>query len=197
MQTTTEITERLLIFQNETEISRINSEAQSRADILNNLNNAGVTNEEIKTVCTSTNSIDSFIHKQVLSGNRELKKLEAAGIKVEYTIPENIQRVKYLLLAWFNFPGSRHSNKFENLIYTSKWEIDSEALENLFIRHQYKMFVEGERLAEFRQLEMICQYLEEHRCSNNQVAQASFFYDRIEMVGTHKFRPHHKYFRPR
>lgn len=191
----TETAERLLIFQNENEITRITSEAQSRADILNNLNNAGVTNEEIKTVCTSTNSIDSFIHKRVLSGNRELKKLEAAGIKVEYTIPENIQRVKYLLLAWFNFPGSRHSNKFENLIYTSKWEIDSEALENLFIRHQYKIFVEGEKLKEYKQLEFICQYLQEQRAPSNQIHENSFFHNRIQILGTHSFKPKWQYFR--
>lgn len=197
MQTTLEPTtaERLLIYQNDAEINRITSEAQSRVDILNNLNHAGVTNDEIKIVCISTASIDSFIHKKVISENEKLRELETAGVKFEYKIPEKIQATKYLLLAWFNYPGHRHANKFENLIYVTRWEVDAEGLENYFIRQQHKIFVVGEKLKEYKRLEMICEYLEEYRAPSNQIADSSFFRQRIEIAGPHKFKPNYKHFR--
>lgn len=146
--------EKLLIYSNELEIKRILSEAQTRANLLNELNDSGVTNDQIKSICTSLIAINDFIFREQLKVNKELKKQFDAGkknLKGEYALPLTLEAIKFGLLAWFNYPTTtRGGSKFENLIFINRWKTDTEALENLFIRNRLKIYIEGEKLNDYR-----------------------------------------------
>lgn len=188
--------EKLLIYSNEQEISRTTQEAQSRADILNKLSSYGLSDDEIRTLTSSTGAIEREIFNRQLSQNKELKKLYDSGIEVEAKLPKNLEEMKYALMAWHSYPMSyRNGSKFENLIYISAWGIDADALERYFIRQQYKFFIRGEQVVEYKEILQMCEYFEKHKAESGQIKSSSFLWDRIESYGQHKYRPRWTYFR--
>lgn len=202
LETQTEETEKLLIFENFQEIEKIRQEIQSRASLLNNIFAHGVTIDQVKQTTASKASIDDFLFREQLKVNKELRKQYDAGKKNlldEYELPKNLQDLKYALLAWHSYqpPNGRHSDKFQFLTFNRQWQVNEQALENYFTQSQMKVYVEGGKLAEFREIEMICAYFEKNRMPSNQIHESSFLWSRIEPVGREKFKPRWQWFRER
>lgn len=198
-QPTTETTGRLLIYQSESEVNRITQEAQTRVDLLNRILSFGIiSNEDIPKVTSSAAASDDFVFREQLKVNSELKKQFDAGkknLKDEYTLPGNLSDLKYSLLAWFNYPTTtRGGNKFENLVYTDRWKIDNEALEKFYIRYRLKIYIEGEKLNEYRVLEKLCSILQFIKMPSNQVKDSSVLWARIEPVASNQYRPRWTWF---
>lgn len=189
---------RLLIYENLSEIQRITQEAQNRVSILNQILLHGLTNSQLKEITKSSAGIDDYIFKEQLKVNLELRKQFEAGkknIRDEYELPQNLQALKYSLMAWFNYPKQgRAGDKFQNLVYTSAWVVDEQSLENLFVRTKYKFYIEGVDVSEYKEIEGLCKYFEVHRMPNNQLSTSSFLWDRIEPIGQYKFKPRWTYF---
>jgi hypothetical protein len=89
------------------------------------------------------------------------------------------------LKAWFNYPTSKcEGNKFKNLVFTNCWKIDEPALERIFIREGYKIYISGDQIAEFKKLAVIADYLSENNASSNQIVVHSFWENRITNDGS-------------
>lgn len=197
METQITEAEKLLIYSNEPEIKRISSEAQTRANLLNELNDSGITNDQIKSICTSLIEIDDFIFREQLKVNKELKKQFDAGkknLKDEYALPLTLGAIKFGLLSWFNYPPTTRGGKFENLIYTDRWKIDNEALEKFYIRYRLKIYVEGLQVDEYRELEKLCSILHFIKMPSNQVKDSSVLWNRVEPVGSEQYKPRWQWF---
>lgn len=199
-QPTTETTEKLLIFEHDTEIAKNRGEIEARLNLLNRILAHGLTSDQIKEITASSVSIDDFIFREQLKINVELRKQFKAGkknLQNEYALPKDLESLKYSLLAWHSYPapGGRLGDKFKFLVFIDSWQIDEHALENYLIRSGYKYYIQGEDIQEYNELLSICDYLEKHRCPNHQIAQSSFFYNRLEIVSTYKFIPRWQYFK--
>lgn len=192
-------TERLLIYQSEVEINRIIQETETRANLLNEILSFGIIkNEEIKTVTRSEDSVQPYIFNEQLKTNKVMQTQHKAGKRIqfgEYSLPVNLDFLMHALLAWVRYPYPKGADKFQHLIFTTRWEVDGEALERLFIQRQLKIYLSGEKLLEYNEVKSLCGYLEKYKAPNNQVAQNSFFSSRIECVGQHKFEPRWQNFR--
>lgn len=189
--------ERLLIYSNDAEMKRTFSEAQTRANLLNELYDSGITADQIKSVCTSLSAIDDFIFHEQLKINKEMRKQFEAGkknLKGEYALSLTLEAIKFGLLAWFNYPTARGGNKFENLIFIDNWNVDSEALENLFIRNRLKIYVEGLQLHEYREIEKLCNILHFIKMPSNQVRDSSVLWNRVEPIGSDQYKPRWQWF---
>lgn len=193
-----EETDKLLIFQNDSEISRITNQSQGRADLLNQILKHGLlTNEEITKVTSSATAIDDHIFREQLKINKELKKQFDAGkknLKGEYELPQNLQALKDLLLAWNSYPTGRHSDKFQHLIFIDTWRVDTAELESLFINSNLKVFVESELLAEWKNVEKLCEIFMRYEMPGQQIKESQFLNKRIEQYGRNLFRPRWTYF---
>jgi hypothetical protein len=198
--------ERLLIYENSPEQQRILNEIENRRSILNRLANVGLSKEEITSVASSLDSIDKYIFKKQLEENNALKKLIDRGIKgLSADLSPQLNQLSFDLKAWHNYRmPNKHEDKFSNLICidsvdmdsdSDRWQVDEEAIENLFIKTGHKFYIEGEQIREYRELEKIIEYLENHRCPNNQVVASTFLNSRIEPIGQFKFMVRWQYFR--
>lgn len=195
METLTETTERILIREDVAQIERHTQEAQQRADLLNTILKHDLTNDELRTVCASSQSIEAFIHKRLLEENSEFKKLYDAGIKgIDAALSPELNALAFSLKAWYNLrPSTRQSSNYENLIFTDSWKIDHEALEKMLIRLQYKVYVSDERMNEYKEIETLCKILEKIQMPNHQVAEG-YLARFIESVGRCKFIPKWQFF---
>jgi hypothetical protein len=187
--------ERLLIYENLAEMQRISQEAQTRADLLNQIRAHGLENEAIQNLTQSLTAIDDFILKRHLSENNELRRLHEAGISAEALLPQALQSLSYRLKALFNYRmPNRTSSKFENLLFTDSWQLDQEAMENQFIKAKAKIYLESEQqIKEFQTLEMFRNYLQEH-CPGHLIRDNYFLNTRFEVVGQGRYRIRHTYF---
>jgi hypothetical protein len=175
-------TERILVFENLAEIQRITDELKTRLEILNSLNNAGLSPDEIKVVTASQTAIDSYIFDLHLKGNKKLFDLHKAGIKVNADMPNELQRLKYTLTAWFNYRMAYSgSNKYSGLVHDGEaWQIDKEQLESHFLARGIKVYVEGEQLDEYHDIENLCKIIKRLGMYHGQVKDSSFLNARIE-----------------
>lgn len=166
METTTkqQLIERVLLYQNDSEVNKLRAEAQSKCTLLNSIIAQGLSNDEIKEFTSSTTSVDTYIQRRQLNENKELRKLRDAGITVEAQLPTELANLKYQLHAWHSFPtATRGGNKYQHLkCENGKWEIDEAGLESEFVRRSIKLYVEGEELTELRKLLVIQEYLVEN-----------------------------------
>lgn len=196
METLALETESILVYENHAEIERITAELRTRSGILNKLNHAGLTADLIKTITASQAAIDRYIFDLQLRSNRELNKLHKAGINVPADLPADLQELKYTLTAWFNYRMDYSaSNKFSGLVYDGKqWQIDTEQLERHFKARLIKIFVEGERLAEFRDIKTICEVFNRLGMYHGQVRSSTFLNSRIENTAE-GFKPRGTFFR--
>lgn len=193
--------EKLLIYSNELEISKINEDARIRANFLNEIISSGVTSSQIKEVTTSEKSIEDFLFQQHLKLNKTMAQEFAAGKRQRhlieaYLLPEALENQQRLLHNWLRFPLShRHADKYQFLKFSEgRFEIDAEVLEREFVMRKLKFFIQGDEVLEYRKLESIVEYLEERRCPNNQVALISFLSARFESVGQFKYKIRWTYF---
>lgn len=192
-------TEKNLIYTNHEEVNRVTQEAQGRANMLNQILKDGLlTNNKLKEVATSLLAIDDFIFHEQLKVNKELKKQFDAGkknLKDEYALPQNLEMLKYALLAWCNYKGNyRNSSKYDLLTFTGEWNVDEEALENHFIRQYYKLYITGEQIVEYQTLLSLCDYMNSAKAEPHQIHQCKFLNDRITNENR-KFEPRWIYFR--
>lgn len=174
-------TERLLIYQNEPEISRITNEAESRARLLNNILGSGlVTNESLKQI-NSPQQIDDFIFQEQLKVNKPLFTQHKAGKKNligEYALPENLQVLKDALIAWITYPFSnRPGNKFNLIIFTDHWALETLSIEREFIMRNFKIYVDGDQITELKTLLAFGEYLATE-CVSGQLFASKFLSDR-------------------
>lgn len=190
--------EKILIYQNDAEINRVTQEVQTRLGILNRIFEHKTKSHQIAGITISPFAIGQHVFELQLKENEQLKTLHDAGIKAEATLPEHLQRLKDALTAWHNYKGHPSQNKFAFLkVDEATAAIDTEQLERYYIQRQLKIFLEGEKLAEFRKIEMICAYFEKNRMPSNQIHQSSFLWERIEPVGNGKYRPRWQQFAQR
>lgn len=166
--------EKLLIFTNDAEISRIALDAEVRAIILNKLSDAGLSKEEIISVTASQEGIERHIWKNQLEQNPALRSLVESGITGLSAKPsQELQNLSLNLQAWRNYPAKQ--DKFLNLIFADAWQVDEQELANLFQSRGYKLYLHPERIFEFRTLEMISAYLNEKGAEPGQILSSSFF----------------------
>lgn len=195
MEVETQMAERLLIYQNDTEIKRITQEAQTRASTLNRIAAQNFSLSQIERVANSLYSVGQYILEQQLKENDQLKNLHEAGIKVTAELPEHLQRLKEDLTSWHNYKGPVQNKKLVFLkVNESGASVDEEALEKHFVQRQLKVFVEGEQLEEFKKLESICEYFENNGMESGQVRACGFLWSRIEPAGANKYKPRWQWF---
>jgi len=175
-----ETAERLLIFQNETEINRITQEAEGRARLLNKILSFGlVTNEALQRPM----DIDSFIFNEQLKVNKPMSTQYKAGKKNllgEYSLPEDLQSLKDALIAWYTYPVAiRGGNKYSYLKFSDHWNLDKEKLEREFVMRQLKIYIAGDQLAELKTLLVISDYFDETQAESGQVYTSPFWSKRF------------------
>lgn len=183
--------ERLLIYKNDSEIDRLTQEVQVRVDLRNKLHDAGLNDSDLQQVTKSVQAIDEYILRQQLSQNKKLRELRAAGIKAEAELPPDLMSLAYTLKAWHGLKG----DKYQNITLNDRWGIDEQAIEKYFIRQQYKIYIQGEQLADYNQILQLCDYLKKHRAEPGQLKTCKFMADRVEHVGNYKYQPRWTYFR--
>lgn len=187
--------ERLLIYENYSEISRVKSEVEMRASMLNAINKHGLSPEEIKNISSSKGSIELFIENRLQAENPEYARMIAAGIQgVTAKLSDRLQELKDALLRLESFKAGR-GGKFDFLTFTyDKWIEDSEALENLFIRNRLKVYISDEKLTDYKEIESLCRYFEKNDMPSNQIRESSFLWARIEPVASNQYRPRWTWF---
>lgn len=192
------VAERLLIFTKQEEIDKIVEDAKIRERLLNDMLACGLSHIQIKDVAVSEKAIEQYIFSEQLKVNKALAVQFAAGKRNligEYALPENLENIQRLLLQFLHYPKSQRAvNKYDYLKFNGRYELDSEALEREFILRRLKFFIEGADVVEYRRLESMLEYFQDHRCPNNQVALISFLSDRFESVGQFKYKVRWTYF---
>jgi len=166
------------------------NEARTRDPQLGNFNQY-----YLREVVSSKDAIDRYIHGRQLSENSELGKLHKAGIQVEATLPEHLQHLSYALKAIHNYPGGRSADKFFRLVVKGKkFAVDTHNLELFFETQGIKVYVDSDRLKEYRELETICRYFMEHEIPAGDIKQSNWLNKRFEHYGRNLIRPRHQYF---
>ncbi len=190
-----ETAERILIHENIQEIERITSDIEMRCSMLNSISKHGLSEEEIKNVSSSKGSIERFIENRLQAENPEYKRMVQAGISgITAKLSNELQGLKDALLRLEAFNPGRGGNKFENLTFTDKWVVDEIELEGLFIRNRVKIYIEGEKINEFRELEKLCSILHFIKMPSNQVKDSSVLWARIEPMGSDQYKPRWQWF---
>lgn len=196
-QQSVETVERLLIHTNHEEVNRITQESENRANMLNQLLEHGITKDKLHEL-SSLASIDNFIFREQLKSNKELKKQFDAGkknLKDEYALPQSLETLRCALLAWCNYKANyQNGSKYGFLIFSNQWNIDEEALENYFIHRQYKLYISGNEIVEYKTLLNLCEYMNSAKAEPHQILQCKFMSDRITNENR-KFEPRWIYFR--
>lgn len=194
-QPTTAITERLLIYSNDQEIGRITQEAQTRLSILTRIFQHKIKSHQIAGITNTPFAIGQYVFELQLKENSKLKELHDAGIKSEAILPDHLQRLKDDLMSWHNYKSHPTQNKFAFLkVEEGNAEIDSEQLENYFVQRQLKVYVEGERLVEFQEIQTLCGILMKYGMPSNQVKDSSVLWALIEPTGRDRYVPRWTWF---
>lgn len=194
-QPTTETTERLLIYSADQEIGRITQETQTRLSILTRIFQHKIKSHQIAGITNTPFAIGQYVFELQLKENSKLKELHDAGIKSEATLPTHLQRLKDDLMSWHNYKGHPTQDKFAFLeVEEGSAEIDSEQLENYFVQRQLKVYLSGERLVEFRELQKLCDILSKYGMPSNQVRESSVLWGLIEPVGRNRYVPRWTWF---
>lgn len=188
--------EKLLIHENTAEIARIRGEIESRAALLNEILNHGVGKDELPKITASKSTIDEFIFQAQLKINKVLLEQYKAGkknLKEEYELPQNLQTLSDLLQGWHSYPGGRHFDKYQHLVFTDSWKVDTAELESFFIKSNLKVFVESELLAEWKDVQRLCEISMRYEMPVVEIKNSAFLNKRIEPYGRNLFRPRWTY----
>lgn len=192
--------EKILIYENKEEISKIIQDARIRCSVLNEVISAGVPVNQIKDL-NSEKAIENFVFQEHLKLNKYMAQQYSAGMRqtalVEnFNLPDNLENMQRKLLQWLNFPIHRGGDKYRHLQFIEgKFELDSGALEIEFGLRKLKFYILGDDIAEYKKLESMLGYFQDHNCPNNQIGGSSFFNDRFESVGQFKYKVRWTYFR--
>ena len=183
-----------LIHAHQSDIDRITGECQARANLLNRLLDHELKKDQIIRIAFSDSSIDSFILDKQLASNVELKKLYDAGIEAKAALPPGMEQLKYDLKAWLRYPmDNQSSDKFRNLKFTKRWQLDAEKLEQFFVSSGLKIYVAGSALRELRDVAELCRVFMQYEMPSQQIIAASFLSQRIEPYGRNLYRPRWTY----
>lgn len=192
--------EKLLIYTNEIEISKITQDARIRANVLNEVISAGVSANQIKDVTSSEKTIENYIFDRHLKQNKRMAMEYSSGKRQrslieDYILPTNLEDTQRKLLNWLSLPTHRGADKYLHLQFNEgKFELDSQSLEKEFVKQRLKFYIAGEQVNEFRDIEELCKCFEKYQMPNNQIRESSFLWNRIEPLGMHQYKPRATWF---
>lgn len=181
---TLEMTEQmLLIDENAQEIQKIRNEAETRAQLLNEILRHGIVKKsEVKQIILSEKTIKDFLFNEHLKVNKFMRQQHEAGKRIafdEYRLPDNLEHLMDSLLGWLTYPIGRGTDKFQFLIYTDQWAVNEPELESFFLKTKYKMFITGQDVDELKKLQEIRAYMLEKNATPNQIFSCSFWNERF------------------